>query len=300
MPPNYEDGRPQVAHLVMLGTPNMGSPCADVMDTAFGVLGKNVEAVRQLRQDVAAEFNRVYLNRKGVKFSALAGNPLLTMCKNVVWNDGVVSVPSAKWQIADNAESKSLHTDLTGTKDFSDFVKPRLAIGPKGNHNPAPPSTASGSMAAAEQPAPLASGGAVAQLLPGGDAVGGVFPRLYGARDITAAIFGAPLPDETPRPFAKAQTIAPKQAVEIEIPVQAAQDLGITFMASPSISATLVDDKGGIAGKNLAGTPESKGVFRSIYVSKPVTAGIWKLRVENTGTMDLEIVLTTWANAVKP
>ncbi|HKP71957.1 MAG TPA: hypothetical protein VJT82_03400, partial [Pyrinomonadaceae bacterium] len=47
MPPS-PDGRPQVSHLVMLGTPNMGSPCADVMNFTFEMLGKNVEAVRQL------------------------------------------------------------------------------------------------------------------------------------------------------------------------------------------------------------------------------------------------------------
>ena len=119
MPPNYQDGRPQIAHLVMLGTPNMGSPCADVMNFAFEALNKNVEAVRQLRQDVVADFNKVNTNRKGVKFSVLAGNPLPTMCKTLVWNDGVVPVPSAKWQIKDNAESKNIHTDLTGTSDFS-------------------------------------------------------------------------------------------------------------------------------------------------------------------------------------
>ncbi len=56
MPPNYQDGRPQIAHLVMLGTPNMGSPCADVMNFAFEMTGKNVEAVRQLRQDVVDGF----------------------------------------------------------------------------------------------------------------------------------------------------------------------------------------------------------------------------------------------------
>ncbi|HKP68016.1 MAG TPA: alpha/beta hydrolase, partial [Pyrinomonadaceae bacterium] len=115
MPPNSQDGRPQIAHLVMLGTPNMGSPCADVMNTTFEALGKSVEAVRQLRQDVAVEFNRVNVNRKGVKFSVLAGDPLPTMCKTVTWNDGVVPVASAIWKIADHAKSKNLHTDLTGT-----------------------------------------------------------------------------------------------------------------------------------------------------------------------------------------
>lgn len=31
-------------------------------------------------------------------------------------------VPTAIWSVKDNAQSKSIHTDLTGTKDFSDFV----------------------------------------------------------------------------------------------------------------------------------------------------------------------------------
>ena len=95
MPPAGQDGRPQIAHLVMLGTPNMGSPCADVMNTAFEALGKDVEAVRQLRQDYLEGFNKVNVARKGVKFSVLAGDPLPTMCKTLVWNDGVVPVPSA-------------------------------------------------------------------------------------------------------------------------------------------------------------------------------------------------------------
>src|ERR671917_2141247 len=123
----------------MLGTPNMGSPCADVMNSTFEVLGKTVEAVRQLKPSVVAEFNKVTTNRKGVKFSVLAGNSLPVMCKTVVWNDGVVPVESAVWKIRDHALSKSVHTDLTGTSDFSSFVKPRLAVGPKGDHAPERP-----------------------------------------------------------------------------------------------------------------------------------------------------------------
>lgn len=137
---NYrDDPRPRVAHLVMLGTPNMGSPCADVMDLTFEILGKRVEAVRQLRTDYIEGFNRVHTQRKGVKFSSLAGNPLPMTCKWEGEGDGVVTVKSAHWMIKDTGISNSIHTDLTGTKDYSDFVKPRLAIGPKGNHMPEAP-----------------------------------------------------------------------------------------------------------------------------------------------------------------
>jgi hypothetical protein len=273
MESNSPDGRPQIAHLAMLGTPNMGSPCADVMNTAFELVGKNVEAVRQLRQDVAEEFNRVNVNRKGVKFSVLAGDPLPTMCKSVVWNDGVVPVQSAIWRIRDNAKSKSLHTDLTGTSDFSSFVKPRLAIGPKGNHNP-------------ETPAASQMTGSVIQ---------GRIPRFYGAlpHELSAEAI------VSPQTFAKSVTVGPKQIVEIDLPVEGAANFGMTFMAATEVSASLIDQNGSLIGKNLARSPESGQWFRSIFVDKPVIAGMWNLRLENTGDLETEVVVTTWANVVR-
>ena len=280
MPPS-EDGRPQVAHLVMLGTPNMGSPCADVMNSTFEVLGKNVEAVRQLKPSVVAEFNRVTTNRKGVKFSVLAGNPLPVMCKTVTWNDGVVPVESALWQIRDNALSKSVHTDLTGTADFSDFVKPRLAVGPKGDHAPERPD-------AQQRPR-----------LPGQvnhhDASAHAFVN---AAYVTPSGFSLAAADEEFRPsFAKEVKLAPKQTVEVEIPVAAGANFGITFMAGASVSATLADERGAARGHNLAGSPESRGLFRTIFVDKNVTAGTWKLRLENTGTLDATAVIAAWNDA---
>jgi pimeloyl-ACP methyl ester carboxylesterase len=263
MPAPSPDGRPQIAHLVQLGTPNMGSPCADVMNATFEFLGKNVEAVRQLSQDVAAEFNRVNVNRKGVKFSVLAGNPLPTMCKTVVWNDGCVPVPSATWKIKDNAQSSLIHTELTGTTDFSSFVKPRLAIGPKGNHNPEPPELADFDL------------------------------KQMNSKPQTAKI-------ESFKPdFAKAVTLSPKQSVEVAIPVSAANNFGVTFMASSDVSTTLMDDKGVIVGQSLTKTPEASAWFRTINVDKPIEAGTWKLKLENSSNFEHEAILGTWKNAVK-
>ena len=277
MPPNSPDGRPQIAHLVMLGTPNQGSPCADVMNTTFEALGKNVEAVRQLRQDVAAEFNRVNVNRKGVKFSVLAGDPLPTMCKSIVWNDGVVPVQSAIWKIVDHARSKSLHTDLTGTSDFSSFVKPRLAIGPKGNHNPEAPDPSNYTGDLMNEPKR------------------GANPRFYGAMEVS----GDAVSRIAATPFAKAVRLQPKQAIEVEIPVEAALNFGITFMAVPTVSATLIDGVGAEVGKNLSGSAEAGQWFRSIFVDKPVVSGTWTLKLENTSDRETEVILTTWAGAVK-
>lgn len=274
MPENTPDMRPKISHLVMLGTPNQGSPCADVMNFAFEMVGKNVEAVRQLQQDYVAGFNRINTNRKGVKFSVLAGNPLPTMCKNVVWNDGVVSVPSAKWIIADNAESKSLHTDLTGTSDFSSFVKPRLAIGPRGDHNPGMPEI------------PNRTGFNNSNV----NFVNASFSQNFSNRNSSG--------DDALKPsFAKAVKIAPKSSVEIEIPVEQALNFGLTFMAVSDISATLLDDKGAVVGKNLTKTPEANAWFRSIFVAKPVSGGTWKLKLENTSAFEHEAIIASWKDA---
>ena len=276
MPP-VQDGRPQVAHLVMLGTPNMGSPCADVMNSAFETLGKDVEAVRQLRQDVTADFNKVVTNRKGVKFSVLAGDPLPTMCKTIVWNDGVVPVPSALWLIKDNARSKNVHTELTGTADFSSFVKPRLAIGPKGNHNPEAPEL-------------------------------NQFPGTLGRNSIFATDFGrgygktsfetvgsVETKGSSDVPWAKAITVPGKQSIDIELPVGSGPNIGLTFMASAEMSVSLIDENGIMIGKSLTKSPEASSWFRSIFYDKPINNGLWKIRIENTSVLEHEAILTTWS-----
>jgi hypothetical protein len=91
--------------------------------------------------------------------------------------------------------------------------------------------------------------------------------------------------------FAKEVKIAPKQTLEIEIPVEQAASLSLIMMANSSISATLLNDKGAIVGTNLAGSPESKGFFRTIYFDKPVANGTWKLKLENTGTFESPALL---------
>jgi len=272
MPPS-PDGRPQVSHLVMLGTPNMGSPCADVMNSTFEVLGKTVEAVRQLKPSVVAEFNRVVTNRKGVKFSVLAGNPLPVMCKTVTPNDGVVPVESAFWTIRDHALSNSVHTDLTGTADFSGFVKPRLAVGPHGDHNPEAPQTGRSGRSDAT---PL---------------------FLNASYHAPASPFDGTGEEFRPS-FAKEVKLAPKQVLEVEIPVAAgAANFGVTFMADALVSAALADDKGTARGQSLAGSPESRGFFRTIFVDKNVAAGTWKLKLENTGTTEATAVVAAWSDA---
>lgn len=99
--------------------------------------------------------------------------------------------------------------------------------------------------------------------------------------------------------FAKSVKLAPKQALEIEIPVETAQNFGLTLMADSNISATLFNDQGIIVGKNLSKTPEANAWFRSIYVDRNVTGGTWKLKLENSSDRELDAILATWKNAAK-
>ncbi|MGB8507828.1 MAG: hypothetical protein WCD76_05450 [Pyrinomonadaceae bacterium] len=300
MPPT-PDGRPQIAHLVMLGTPNMGSPCADVMNSTFEMLGKDVEAIRQLKPSVVADFNKVNINRKGVKFSVLAGNPLPVMCKTVTRNDGVVPVESALWKIKDNALSKNVHTDLTGTEDFSSFVKPHLAIGPKGNHNPEQTELSQYRNQNKRMPdSNLTPRMLNSNLAPmfinasyGLDAASGL-----SASGNTLTDAGGLLADDSRPAFAREIMLAPKQIVEIEIPVPSSANFVVTFMAGAKVSAILGDDKGEVRGKNLADSPAAKGFFRTIFVENSGAVGTWKLKLENTGTLEAVAIVSAWNDPI--
>lgn len=294
MPPS-PDGRPQIAHLVMLGTPNMGSPCADVMNATFEVLGKNVEAIRQLKPSVVADFNKVTVNRKGVKFSVLAGNPLPIMCKTVTPNDGVVPIESALWKIKDHALSKNVHTDLTGTEDFSSFVKPHLAIGPKGNNKPEQPELSQATKPTNRQSdSPLASMFLTASYTRDASFSPASYNLAAAKSMYEEAATETKLADDSRPAFAREVMLAPKQIIEIEIPITARENFVITFMADAKVTALLADDKGAVRGKNLADSPEAKGFFRTIFVEKNVVGGNWKLKLQNTGTLEAVAIISAW------
>lgn len=126
------DGKPLVKNLVMLGTPNQGSPWADIMYEEYRKKGFEVEALRELKTDVCRDFNSQITNRKGVKFAIIYTDKIPFTGDTLEPGDGVVSYSSAVWQISDVSRSDSFdHTSLTGRDDFMRFVYPRLALGPK-------------------------------------------------------------------------------------------------------------------------------------------------------------------------
>ncbi|MEN0015974.1 MAG: alpha/beta fold hydrolase, partial [Solirubrobacteraceae bacterium] len=81
---------PVVAHLVMLGTPNEGSACADViLPQSPGI------PTLQLTRFHEKLFNRQVTNRRGVAMSVIAGEAGVPTCIDPELGDGVVAKSSA-------------------------------------------------------------------------------------------------------------------------------------------------------------------------------------------------------------
>ena len=129
LPDNY----PVVKHLMMMGTPNLGVPCADAManNDAFK---NNMQTAKELMPAEMALFNQYVTQRKGTRFSALVGDTVPLLCASPQWNDGFVSVESAKHGVEDFAITKSMHPNMINTKTFNDFVKPHVVTGPRGTY----------------------------------------------------------------------------------------------------------------------------------------------------------------------
>lgn len=248
------DGKPEVKHLVMLGTPNMGSPCADLVGDVFEFFEQNeMHAMRELRPSVVAEFNRTTTKRKGVKFSILAGYLIPRTCQAAAQGDGVVIIRSALYDIEDRAFADRHHIDLTGEEDFKSFVIPRIAIGPR--RSQAENSTA---WLRSEKE----------------DGFGFTNASFTGGEDTPAR--------EMPTTRQRVE-LAQGQSKEIEIPVNDGGFTGVVMAASPGITATLIDASGAVAGKSEGGMTALKQMFRTIAVEKQVTKGTWKLKLENIG-----------------
>ena len=141
--PASTDTTPVVRHLVMLGSPLMGSPCADL----FGI-----PSTYELRPDVVARFNDEVVDRKGTLFTNLVGDNRNFTCHSDEDGDDVVPISSARWTLpeVDLFPKPIAHTAMTGDQpSFSEYVLPRLNGAAQA---PAPRLVVAPS--AAQQPAP--------------------------------------------------------------------------------------------------------------------------------------------------
>jgi hypothetical protein len=208
-------GRPVAAHLIMLGTPNRGSVCADVgLTFNLFFLRDNITAQLHLTPLAAAFFNRSVNNQKGAAFSVLAGNNHRFVCdpSETGPSDQFVTVTSAHHTYSDVGLTKSAHTEMTGSRgDFVDWVLPRLAVARRG--------------AAAQSLAPAA---------------------LPSTADLAPA---AATQLFTPA----AATVPAGGTASLTLTAPRAEALGPVFVAPAEVSATLIAPSGAEAGVSPAG-----------------------------------------------
>jgi pimeloyl-ACP methyl ester carboxylesterase len=290
--PTVPDGRPQVKHLVMLGTPNAGAACVDVFAGKFGLFKKELNAAKELTGENMTEFNRHVVNTGGTKFSALAGNPVPIICGGMEWNDGLITVKSAKYGVSDTGETNSLTNQMFDIRTFNNFVKPHLITGPKGTY----PSEV------VNDPTDWRRWQLRTSINNPGSGSGryqdasreDLYRMVSYARESAAPI------GEVSQPFSGEVKLGPKQITDIEVPVEAAQNFGLTFMANPSVTVSLIDDKGRVLRKEVAGSEFASAMFRMLFADKPLIKNTWKLRLENTSDLEQEFAGYGWSLAVTP
>lgn len=295
--PNVPDARPQVKHLAMLGTPNGGVACADVFAGKLGMF-KTERSLHELTNDEMLRFNQYVVNTGGTKISALAGNSVPIICGGLEWNDGFVTVKSALYGVSDTAQSNDLNPQLTDGKNFGNFVKPHLVTGPKGTY-----------------PYPVKNDPTDWKRwqLDNRDFDVNTGENLYrnnelfqtqqtdrtvfaGGPNAESFEFQASGANEIAQPFTKELKLAPKQVLEVEIPVEAAPNFGVTFMASPAVSVLLSNDKGALVSRNLPNSPMASSMFRMVFTAKPVVKSVWKLKIENTSEFEQTFAGFGWSN----
>lgn len=271
------DGRPVVRRLVMLGTPNQGSPCADLIRVAARGI-----PTQQLTTGYAKWFNTQILNRKGVPFSIAAGDVGERTCTSEVHGDGVVEVPSAHWVLGDRITTFVLHTSMTESGHLLEsFVRPRLALDPsaaKGLAAQARRASAGGSSAAAPGAgagAPSAARRAAASVDP-----------WAGAAASRSAAAGAKAPQAVGTADVK---VSGTKSITASFGAGAAP--GFAFLAEPTIAAELVDPKGKVVASQAAGSDGAKALVRWLAAPKG-RAGTWTLRLEGNGSVVSTAVAT--------
>jgi hypothetical protein len=128
------DKRPVVKHLLMLGTPNNGVPCAD-WPKYKDAYAKHLGSAKDLMLDDIARFNQFVNQTKGTMFSALVGNGDSNLCMEPLKdNDGFTGVESARFGVSDVELVATPHEGLVDSKNFGTFMKPRLITGPQGTY----------------------------------------------------------------------------------------------------------------------------------------------------------------------
>jgi pimeloyl-ACP methyl ester carboxylesterase len=256
--------RPAVSHFLMLGTPNLGSPCAYLQYAVAPALRYTIipqPATSELLPSYLTDFNKRVRDSRDVPFYALAGNPKEYTC--YVFSgvgDGFVEVSSVYANVVPaqtQTPTFSHHLQMTSSlHDFHAFVEARLALGPnevrlEEHQTRKPRSAEDEAKTESSQPAR---------------------PQIV---------------------LSESREIAAGASVDIVIPVPQGSAFGILLPTLNSIGATLYNPSGTAVDTIPAGSQRALEIVSTFRVANHAT-GNWKLRLENTGTADATTGAAVW------
>lgn len=272
------DGKPTVTQLVMVGTPNMGTPCSTGMENIFTkIFSRNYPSYNEASIKSMKLFNERVKARKGTKFSALVGNAFDPNCQMDGPGDGIVPNRSAIWKIKQWKFSTvpARHENQLGQDPNFQQIVNWLAIPPKGDHMPDTESF----MGEAEPKDELQQ-------------------RRYGAMAPNLGVleYAFESKEDSEPDVATGIKLAPEKSGDVELAIKKGSRLSVTYLAPPNVSATLYDARGNVAGKVVAGSPEAEGQFRTITIRTPFEAGTWMLRLENGEKTEAEIAVVAFVD----
>lgn len=252
---NARDGKPWVSHLIQLGTPNEGSPCANLV---YPIMSGRT-TLELTPGYVKETFNRSVVNRKGVPFSVLVGVFMDATCYEPGWGDGVVSTGSAQWQIGDHQAMGIFHTSMTGDAGvFESFVAPRIEVRPGGGSRArlgAQRSAAGEHVGAGSGGRSGRDGAPLGQRAQASRRGTSVPPQLIGTR----------------RSRARAG-----QLVTLQVS-GGRGEVGAVVIAPPGSTSELLDPKGKVAATVQPGTPTAAGTLHTLRAKG--SPGRWRVRV---------------------
>ncbi|MEU4557515.1 PKD domain-containing protein [Actinoplanes sp. NPDC023936] len=255
MPPSLDD-KPVVNRLIQLGTPNMGSPCADFMLDLPGSdtyripdIAPFMPATLQLTPKYLTQvFNKEVTNLRGVPVSNLVGAGHRVPCYPFPDGDIVVPIPSAQYIYQDIPWTGIDHLAMTESADeFENYVKPRLASLSVGDYEPAKKKAAAAA--------------------PAGD---------------SATTFAVP-----------AATVAAGGAETLTVEVPEGKAFGVTAALPPTAGVTLKKPDGTVASSYAPRSDEARQPIQTLSAEKHA-AGTWTIEVTNAGTEEIPAAFAAW------
>jgi triacylglycerol esterase/lipase EstA (alpha/beta hydrolase family) len=125
--PTAFDNRPAALHLVMLGTPNLGTPCTPD-DAAAKNFKSETDAFAEISPENMSVFNESVAKKHGTKFIAMIGDSESPTCTLNEPGDGVVPTISARYLSKTYIPTNENYENLGGEQSVFTQVRKWLAL----------------------------------------------------------------------------------------------------------------------------------------------------------------------------